>query len=122
MNTDTDWTTNPDGTQTRQCEGISQGWYKASRCPHHVVKPAVGRAPRYCSDACKQSAYRARKQLAEQEAARRAKQLRHEALERQVQSVVALELAGTKLSLTQQKALAERVTRALFLVDLVRNP
>jgi hypothetical protein len=50
-----DWTTNPDGTETRACR---RQW-----CPHEVVKGS-GRPPIYCSDACRQMDYRHRKETA----------------------------------------------------------
>lgn len=116
------WETHPDGTMTRPCG--------APYCGHHVMKPSKGRTPVYCSDACKMKHYRLRKyerELAEQRAER--KRLReeherniaheHERIERAVESVVQRELTSTKLSTTQRKSLAERITRSLFLVDLV---
>lgn len=90
-----------------------------------------GRPPEFCSQACKQQAYRRREaivkqqrqEMARQEAiAERARRKAHahERIERQVREVIAHQLTTlTRVSTTQKVEMAQRITNALFLADLV---
>jgi hypothetical protein len=101
-----EWTSNPDGTETRPC---AQGW-----CHHTVVKPATGRTPVYCSDACRQMDYRNRKQAA----ARRAEAIaRHDAAERRI-----TELAWTAINTyTGSNDLRRAAARRALVEHIVRT-
>jgi len=110
--------------------GQSHGYYSSYRAGTKVPKErrnvievaGRGRTPKYCSDACKQDAYRRRKAWQDDQAERARRIRENEQRQEQTTQVIALaitQVATKRLPTPMVRAVAEHAARALMLAGLV---
>jgi len=91
-----------------------------TRCPecwahHWVAQPAVGRRRIFCTDACRQAAYRTVRNARDLAAAQAQDLKDQDTRYRRLVALVAVELAGSRLSARDTTERAERIAQAITL-------